>query len=245
MKVDFDIDGLDQYISLLHELTNVSVTIFNAGISVVTASPKFIGAPDEKLKNFIKRKNDDLNIRIIDDGTAEVSASVCLHGVLIAYTLIGQLYYDENAGSHYNLLRNGRPVYYKHKIRSILSLIELGIQNHVRSIVSTNSGLRADIEKYIAENLSLAISAQTVAAEFGVGVDTVRTLFKIDLHTNLQNYLRKKRMEEAKRLLGDTSLPIAEVAARVGWSERKLTEHFQKYESCSPEEYRTSRQGPA
>ena len=46
-------------------------------------------------------------------------------------------------------------------------------------------------------------------------------------------------MEEAKTLLRETSLPVAEICARVGYSDRKhFTHTFHKDTGLNPAEYR-------
>ncbi len=64
-------------------------------------------------------------------------------------------------------------------------------------------------------------------------------LFKQSMNMTLYQYLIQCRLEEARRLLRTTDLPIAEIASRTGFSSHShLTTLFKKQFSVAPSAYR-------
>ena len=52
-------------------------------------------------------------------------------------------------------------------------------------------------------------------------------------------YVTKKRMEKAKKLLRQSNLPTAEIAARSGYKDGHYFSFvFKKTQGCTPREYR-------
>lgn len=66
-------------------------------------------------------------------------------------------------------------------------------------------------------------------------------LFKQQLNTKFVDYLTELRIEEGKRFLQTTTLKMAEIAERVGYSEiAYFSNTFKKMTGISPSEYRKS-----
>lgn len=64
-------------------------------------------------------------------------------------------------------------------------------------------------------------------------------LFKRETGEGFAKYLTRVRIEEAKTLLRETSIPIAEICEKVGYSDRKhFTHTFHKATGLNPVEYR-------
>ena len=54
-------------------------------------------------------------------------------------------------------------------------------------------------------------------------------------------YLTRRRLQEAKRLLTETDIPVAEIGMQTGFSDPGyFSTVFRKYEGVSPIEYRKS-----
>ncbi|MEG0566558.1 MAG: helix-turn-helix transcriptional regulator, partial [Hungatella sp.] len=70
----------------------------------------------------------------------------------------------------------------------------------------------------------------------------IRQLFKAKTELGFMEYLIKRRMEEAEKLLKSSSLKIQEVAMKVGYSDQKyFARCFKKHCGYSPTEYRDQR----
>ncbi|MDN5276704.1 MAG: two-component system, response regulator YesN [Clostridiales bacterium] len=64
-------------------------------------------------------------------------------------------------------------------------------------------------------------------------------LFKEELNITFLEYLTMVRMEEAKKLLKDTSLSIVAIASQVGYEDASyFSKVFKKYVGISPAQYR-------
>lgn len=60
------------------------------------------------------------------------------------------------------------------------------------------------------------ISIQSLAEELDVSVNHLISVFKKEMHTTPNVYLRQHRLREAARLLAATDQPVQEVASAVG-----------------------------
>lgn len=94
-------------------------------------------------------------------------------------------------------------------------------------------------KQYVQEHYSQSITLEDVCAATGFSVSYFSALFKKESGEGFSKYLTGVRMEHAKELLQESSLPVTEVCARVGYSDLKhFTQTFKKYTSLSPAQYR-------
>lgn len=86
------------------------------------------------------------------------------------------------------------------------------------------------ITRYLQEHL---------AEEFHLNPQYISQLFKSEIDGNFLTYFTNIRMEQAKKLLLTTSLPIAEVSEQSGYADyRVFTKVFRKSEGVTPSQYR-------
>lgn len=94
--------------------------------------------------------------------------------------------------------------------------------------------------RYIEENLSdqnLNVSAICEAA--GISVQRLTPMFSAFFDMSIAKYVNDCRINQAKVLLTDKRMTVAEVAARTGYnSTDTLTRNFRKLEGLTPTEYR-------
>ena len=70
---------------------------------------------------------------------------------------------------------------------------------------------------------------------------TLKTLFKSVYGTSLAAHIKEHRMEQAVKLLRETSLSIAEIAGRVGYdSQSRFTAAFKAYWGKLPRDCRNN-----
>ena len=92
---------------------------------------------------------------------------------------------------------------------------------------------------YIKERYGENISIGDIAGQEGFNVSYFSTLFKKETGQTFSEYLTKVRMDEAKRLLKETNLSIAQICRAVGYSDIKhFTATFRKSTGVKPSEYR-------
>ncbi|MBO5488808.1 MAG: response regulator [Eubacterium sp.] len=95
------------------------------------------------------------------------------------------------------------------------------------------------ITRYLQEHLEEEISLSVLEQEFHLNPQYISQLFKSEIGVGFLAYLTNIRMEKAKKLLLSTSLSVAEVAERSGYSDyRVFTKVFKKTEGVTPSQFR-------
>ncbi|MFC4992232.1 helix-turn-helix transcriptional regulator [Rubritalea tangerina] len=91
-----------------------------------------------------------------------------------------------------------------------------------------------------AETQSLdTLSVEVLAAKSGLTPSGLRRRFLKDLKVTPQSYLLRLRLNEAARLLRETTLPLKEIATRLGYSSNVAFHNaFKKSRQQTPREYR-------
>lgn len=97
------------------------------------------------------------------------------------------------------------------------------------------TGLTRYLQTHLAEDISLNLLAE----EFHLSAPYISQLFKNEIGVSFLTYLTNIRMEQARKLLLGTSLPIAEVSEQCGYGDyRVFTKAFKKAEGVTPSQYR-------
>jgi AraC-like DNA-binding protein len=95
------------------------------------------------------------------------------------------------------------------------------------------------VQRYIATNLERKLTLEDLACEGGISTDYLGHVFRNITGVSPLVYASKMRMDEAKRLLREESLSVAEVARRLGFEYATyFSRKFKKLEKLSPDEYR-------
>lgn len=93
---------------------------------------------------------------------------------------------------------------------------------------------------YIASQPAGAHSLSDCAELVQVSPSYLSRLFKREMGISFIEYQMKTKVEKAKTLLKETDYSVAEIAERVGYSERNLNRAFQRFAQMSPSQYRLS-----
>lgn len=94
-------------------------------------------------------------------------------------------------------------------------------------------------KQYVMQHFKDPITLEEVCETTGFSVSYFSTLFKKETGEGFAKYLARTRIEEAKTLLRETNLPVAEICEQVGYSDRKhFTHTFHKIAGLNPAEYR-------
>jgi len=95
-------------------------------------------------------------------------------------------------------------------------------------------------KSFIDWNFSSPITLESICQSAKCGKTTLGAQFRKHLKTSPIQYLIAKRMEYARHLLKDLSLPIKTVSQRCGFTNQLyFSNAFRKHFACSPREYRT------
>ncbi|MFD0959302.1 response regulator transcription factor [Paenibacillus chungangensis] len=104
----------------------------------------------------------------------------------------------------------------------------------------TERGSIIDLSKtYIQQHFQRPLTLSKVANEFSMNYSYFSTLFKKETGMTFTSYLMKIRMNEAKKLLGDPTIRIHEIAEKVGYdSAYNFSRAFKSHFLLSPNRYR-------
>lgn len=94
-------------------------------------------------------------------------------------------------------------------------------------------------KQYVQQHYAEPITLDDICDLTGFSASYFSTIFKKETGEGFLKYLTHVRIEQAKVLLRDTNLPVAEICERVGYSDLKhFTATFKKTTSLNPGQYR-------
>ena len=109
--------------------------------------------------------------------------------------------------------------------------------------VKVNSEAIEKTKQYIEEHLSEEISRKELAEFAGFNQEYLSTLFKKETGDTLSEYIQKKRLSVAQRLLTQTNLPISLISQNCGYETLSyFSSAFRQKVGVSPREYRKRHQ---
>jgi AraC family transcriptional regulator len=95
------------------------------------------------------------------------------------------------------------------------------------------------VQELIAAELAGTVRLAQLAAAVGLSTYHFARAFKLTTGETPHSYIGRRRIEEARRLLRETRLPIAEIAVRVGFSSQAhLTTRFREVTGVTPARFR-------
>jgi YesN/AraC family two-component response regulator len=113
---------------------------------------------------------------------------------------------------------------------------------------TTNTSLEVDekpsttieqVLSYIKKTPLAEVNLNDAAKSVHLNASYLSQLFKQQLNKKFVDYLTELRIEEGKRLLRQTSLPMSEIADRVGYADISyFSNNFKKITGKTPSEYR-------
>ena len=106
-------------------------------------------------------------------------------------------------------------------------------------LASDNSKLMRDSMNYISAHFSEPLTLQEVASHMCLNPSYFSRVFKQSCGVTFKEYLTQVRMEEAKRLLGNTDYSLLDIAVAVGFENQSyFTSVFKKNTGLTPGQYR-------
>jgi AraC-like DNA-binding protein len=95
------------------------------------------------------------------------------------------------------------------------------------------------VMEFLRQHMEKPITREILARHFSLSPHHLATLFQRQTRCSVMNYLQRMRLEEARRLLTTTSLPIASIAPRVGYEDAAyFSRLFKKDSGVSPLQFR-------
>ncbi|AZK47029.1 response regulator [Paenibacillus lentus] len=130
---------------------------------------------------------------------------------------------------------------HSHNVKDLLNVIA-ELENHIKELeINKKSSelLMISAGEFIERNLSTDIGVDDIANYLNISSSYFSHLFKHHYGETFVEYLRKQRMELAKKMLRLTSRSVTEVGTLVGYSDRRyFSKVFQRYTGVTPTEYR-------
>lgn len=143
--------------------------------------------------------------------------------------------------------RDGKEVFYKASDSNQSKLLhqmieqsmEISCPNRLTITPIDHSELIHHIHEYLLDNLDQKITIEALSKKFAINTTTLKEVFKSVYGTSLAAHMKEHRMQEAKRLLSETDLSIAEIATKVGFSSQsRFSDAFKEFYKILPSKFR-------
>ena len=171
-------------------------------------------------------------------GICESITPILYENVVIAYLMLGK-FRDEN--KEYSSVKHIRetaekygldkeemlraykkvPVWTERELHAAIDVLNICIQYiwNENLIYPNKNMLPAQIESYIEANLTADLSIDDLCREFFISKQMLYSVFRENFNDTVKNFILKKRMQEARRLLKETDLPISDISRKCGFTD--------------------------
>ncbi len=111
------------------------------------------------------------------------------------------------------------------------------------ALTKSQVNMAKQAEKRLSSDLMNRETIARIAGEMGISATSLKNYFRAVYGQNISDYLKEKRIQEAKKLLAETKLSVLEIANRVGFeSQSKFTAMFHAEMGLTPTEFRRNSQ---
>lgn len=112
-------------------------------------------------------------------------------------------------------------------------------KTQVGAFASDGDNVWRELSDYIDRNLGSELTLSTLAQKCFYNPSYFSRMFKQKFGTSLTEYVGRKRVELAIKLLRETECPVDEIAHKTGFSDRSTFYHtFSKYTGKAPSDFR-------
>ncbi len=113
------------------------------------------------------------------------------------------------------------------------------LSKQVRSLKRQgNTKLIRDCKDYIMENISLNLKVQFIASYFDVDSKYLSRRFKAETNETIKNYINRKKIEEAKRIMQSSNISLIDLAANLSFHDQShFTKIFKEFTGETPKQY--------
>lgn len=129
--------------------------------------------------------------------------------------------------------------------RAIISLNQVSLLKHrVEEVTITNNETILPMIEYIHANYQTDMNLDALADYMHLNKNYLCQLFKKEVGMTYIAYVREYRVEQAKKLLRETSLSLGEISEDVGYVDPAyFSRIFKKQTTMSPNQYRQTYKG--
>lgn len=190
-------------------------------------------------------------------GLLDTAVPIKFKNTVLGYMVFGQV--AENTGSDtfdnlkmlskelgldFNELKNAYnnlEVFDQTKIHSVSNILKMAtrylwLSEYIELGYDT---LSAQIDSYIRKNLAESISVKSICSEFGISKNRLYDISHKWFEMPIGNYISAVRVDEAKRLLATTDLPVSQIGLMVGIKDYNyFTKFFKTGTGMAPLKFR-------
>ncbi len=132
-----------------------------------------------------------------------------------------------------------RRLYYRERASGIMKILIFDIVRRISAGQKFSDDKIDAVLSYIDTNISLPLDGESLGAKFGYHPYYLSRMVKMYTGKTLKQYIITRRIEEGKRLIKTTDLPISEIAPLVGFENGAYFSNcFRDRVKMSPGEYR-------
>lgn len=129
---------------------------------------------------------------------------------------------------------NSRDLMFQSRAMELVAVVAEALNDSRKQNIRGLDARRADAAKeYIEVHLDSDLHLETIAAKVGVNVRLLTAAFRQVFGLTIAEYVLKRRMEEAARLL-TRGMSVKEAASQVGYSPNALSAAFSRYFGHTP-----------
>lgn len=194
-----------------------------------------------------------IDLRALTDNPPEILSGTGITGTFLydkfcksgsIISLAGNEQTEQIFSAFYNQPEHLQLPYQKIKVLELLlyiSTLEIDAQNRLTEYHSGQVETVRAIHEQLIKHMEQRFTIESLSKQFLMNPTTLKTLFKSVYGTSLAAHIKEHRMEQAVKLLRETSLSIAEIAGRVGYdSQSRFTAAFKAYWGKLPRDCRNN-----
>lgn len=96
-----------------------------------------------------------------------------------------------------------------------------------------------EIQKYLMSHMEQRFTIEFLSQEFGISSTALKEQFKQRYGEPIATYMKHQRMQKARSLIKDTSLPISEIAYSLGYkNQSKFSTAFKEWCGMTPSSFK-------
>lgn len=200
------------------------------------------------------RRTKKTAIHICHAGLVDIAIPILYDGVILGYLILGRMKRDDDfsvvsdyiasLGLDVDIMKEyylSLPHYDSDKIQGISSLATMLAKYILLSHMLTpgfNNSMQRVLD-FIEENLHTHISVNDIADGAHISKSTLYKNFKDTFGCTVAEYMMKKRIERAEKLLLETDISIEEISAQTGFSSAAyFTANFKRQKGITPLKFR-------
>lgn len=128
-----------------------------------------------------------------------------------------------------------------HDVQHVADFISRRLLPNSDDFPSPNRTLSDQLRKFVATRLHQGVTLKDVAEHFGYSEKYCSNVFRFHVGESFTIYMKRVRLQTAKRLMGDPHKTMRDIAESIGFQDQFSFSHFFKKETgLSPSAFRNA-----